>query len=71
MKGIAMKATGNPPRLGRERSLPFAARIVSGIKGLPQAMRPASAATGHESPDFNPKRNRAERVQKVNGSVGD
>jgi len=32
-------------------------------------MWPASAVTGYESFDFNPKRNRAERVQKVNGGV--
>ena len=29
---MTLQAAGNPPRLGRERSLSFAARIVSGIQ---------------------------------------
>ena len=32
----ATQAAGNPPRLGRERSLPFAVRIVSGIQDCPR-----------------------------------
>ena len=69
MKRSAMtKAEGNPPRRGRERSLPFAVRIVSGIEDCP---RNAGGVrhTIRELGDFNAAGTRAERVQIVNGCV--
>ena len=69
MKRFAMtKAARNPPRHGRERSLSFAVRIVSGIQTVPQRCEDGVRhAVSHESVDFTPKGNRAERVQTVNG----
>src|ERR1700687_2462266 len=60
------KAARNPPRLGRERSLSFAALIVSGIQTCPRNASGVRHAV-RESGDFTPKGNRAERVQIVNG----
>jgi hypothetical protein len=62
------KAAGNPPRLGRERSLSFVVRIVSGIRPAPKDANSVRHAV-RESFDFNSKRIRAERVQIVNGAA--
>ena len=40
---VDMTAARNPPRLGRERSLSFAVRIVSGIQNGPKEYEAASA----------------------------
>ena len=61
------KAARNPPRLGRERSLSFAVRIVSGIQACPRNASGVRRAV-RESPDFTPAGTQAERVQIVNGS---
>jgi hypothetical protein len=61
------QAAGNPPRLGRERSLPFAARIVSGIQACPKHAGDVRHIA-RESQDFNSPGTRAERVQIVNGA---
>ena len=61
------KAARNPPRLGRERSLSFAVRIVSGIQTCPRNASGVRHAA-RESQDFTPAGTRAERVQIVNGS---
>ena len=60
------KAARNPPRRGRERSLSFAVRIVSGIQTCPRNASGVRRAV-RESTDFTPTGNRAERVQIVNG----
>ena len=62
-----IKAARNPPRRGRERSLSFAVRIVSGITTCPRDACGVRRAT-RESQDFTPVGSRAERVQIVNGS---
>ena len=62
------KAAGNPPRRGRERSLPFAVRIVSGIQACPKHAG-GVRHTARESGDFTPAGTRAERVQTVNGAA--
>ena len=61
------EAARNPPRLGRERSLSFAVRIVSGIQTCPRKASGVRRAA-RESPDFTPAGSHAERVQIVNGS---
>jgi len=64
------KAARNPPRRGRERSLSFAVRIVSGIQTCPRNASGVRRAV-RESQDFTPKGNHAERVQIVNaGWIG-
>ena len=68
MQSVAItKAARNPPRLGRERSLSFAVRIVSGIQTCPRNASGVRRAI-RESPDFTPAGTRAERVQTVNES---
>ena len=50
------KAARNPPRLGRERSLSFAVRIVSGIQTCPRNASGVRRAV-RESQDFTPEGN--------------